>query len=456
MVISFSVSNFRSFLSEQTLSLVSSNRLSGKHEDHAIDIPDSKEKVLKTSVLYGANGAGKSNLFKALQYVKSAILKSRKKHSGTGREAFRFHEEANQPSSFDLQFIAENKTYRFGFKVDDHRVLEEWLVQVVGTRETVIFERITNDEGKITISAPGFKPGNIRLNALVTVGGLQNQLFLATIFSTLEIEDVGSELKNIYFWFNESLQLISPNASYRSLGSLLANDDDFLDFAGNFLSASSTGVDHLEINKNEVSEEELRSLLSERDISELLEKINDGNEGSAFVRLGEGKELLIEKGDENHYYSISIQASHQSHYTLDLNEESDGTKRLLNLIPALHHLRSGNAVYFIDEIDRSMHPILAWRFMDFFLKSCKGGQRQIIITTHESNLLDLELLRRDEIWFVEKDTESSTQLYSMSDFKVRNDLEIRKHYLQGRFGAIPFLGDFDKLLGASEEEMSQV
>jgi AAA15 family ATPase/GTPase len=109
-------------------------------------------------------------------------------------------------------------------------------------------------------------------------------------------------------------------------------------------------------------------------------------------------------------------------------------------------LRTSSAVYFIDEIDRSMHPELVWKFLEFFLKSCEAGQRQIIVTTHESNLLDLELLRRDEIWFAEKDSNGSTHLYSLADFKVRKDLEIRKHYLQGRFGAVPFLGSLDRLL----------
>ncbi|HKT50165.1 MAG TPA: AAA family ATPase, partial [Candidatus Angelobacter sp.] len=104
------------------------------------------------------------------------------------------------------------------------------------------------------------------------------------------------------------------------------------------------------------------------------------------------------------------------------------------------------AVYFIDEIDRSLHPILIWKFLEYFLRSCKEGRQQVILTTHESNLLDLALLRRDEIWFAEKDDKGATRLYSLSDFKVRKDLEIRKHYLQGRFGAVPFLGGLDRLL----------
>lgn len=454
MIVSFSVSNFRSFTTEQTFSLVASNRLSGRHEEHAIPIPDSKEKVLRTAVLYGANGAGKSNLFKALRYLKSVALRPRKKNSGTGREAFRFGKEANEPSSFDLQFIVGNKLYRFAFKADDQRITEEWLARVEGGREKPLYERITDENGKVVIEAPGLKTAGEKLKALVTVGGPQNQSFLATVNAILDAPDVGEELGIILNWFKQSLILIAPNESFGALGHLLTKDSDFLKFAGDFLKSSSTGVDHLNAVKEEISEDKLRSLLPKDLVSKILEDIREDKDGIAVVKLDESDELLVERTDENHYYRITIQAAHE-HQTgdiipLELDEESDGTQRLLNLLPALHHLRTSSVVYFIDEIDRSMHPILVWSFLEFFLKSCERGQRQVIVTTHESNLLDLELLRRDEIWFAEKDTSGATNLYSLTDFKVRNDLEIRKHYLQGRFGAVPFLGNLDRLLAEKE------
>jgi AAA15 family ATPase/GTPase len=168
-----------------------------------------------------------------------------------------------------------------------------------------------------------------------------------------------------------------------------------------------------------------------------------------IVRLTDGKEILIDhKGGRA--YHIGVQATHEPEpgktIRMELSEESDGTRRLLNLIPALHPTAFIGVVHVIDEIDRSLHPILVKEFLEFFLKSGVGEPRQVIVTTHESNLLDQELLRRDEIWFAEKDSTGATRLYSLLDFKVRNDLEIRKHYLQGRFGAIPFLGNLDSLL----------
>ncbi|WP_150048283.1 AAA family ATPase [Methylomonas rhizoryzae] len=457
MIISFSVSNFRSFSSEQTLSLVASNRLSGSHEDHACSIPGTKEKVLKTAVLYGANGAGKSNLFNALRYLRTIALKPRKKNSGMEREKFRFGAEADEPSVFDLQFIVDSKLYRYGAKIDDYKIIEEWLYEVVGSKQKSLYERITDEQGNVRVEAGKTKFKKGKLGALFTVGGLQNQSFLATIQATLDSADYDGELANVINWFDDNLTFIGPDSSFGSLGHLLASDSTFLTFAGDFLRAASTGITHLQPQKTEISEEELRNLLPKKFVSKLLEDIVEDKDGTAVISLEQGNELLIERIEENHFYRLSIQAAHEHQpgkvISLDLSEESDGTRRLLNLLPALHFLQTSNAVFFIDEIDRSMHPILAKQFLEFFLKSCQGGRHQIIITTHESNLLDLELLRRDEIWFVEKDQAGASHLYSLADFNVRTDQDIRRRYLQGRYGAIPFLGDLNALLG--NENLSQ-
>jgi AAA15 family ATPase/GTPase len=457
MIVSFSLSNFRSFSSEETFSLVASNRLTGSHEEHTVPIPDSKERVLRAAVLYGANGAGKSNLFKALRYVKSVALNPRKKNSGTARRAFRFGDQPDEPSSFDLQFISKNKLYRFGFKLDDQRIIEEWLVHVVGGRERTLYERTTDDHGRVTIEAPGLESEGEKLKALVTVGGPQNQSFLATIYATLDGSELGGEMSSIMTWFKKGLFLIGPSTPFSSLGHQLARDMKFNKFAGEFLKSASTGVDHLNVLKNEITEDELRALLPEELVSSVLKDVREEEDGLALVRLDEGNELLVERTDRNHFYRITIQAAHECAerkvVPLELDQESDGTQRLLNLLPALYRLKLGSAMFFIDEIDRSLHPILVFKFLEFFLNSCEGGHRQVIVTTHESNLLDLDLLRRDEIWFAEKDERGATHLYSLTDFKVRKDLEIRKHYLQGRFGAVPYLGNLDRLLpknGTSE------
>jgi len=457
MLVSFSVSNYRSFSEEETFSLVASKRLSGSHESHTMPIPNSDEHVLKAAVLYGANGAGKSNLFRALQYFCSIATETLPKNKSTGRDPFAFNSREGEPSVFDMLFIADNKLYRLGFKVGNESIAEEWLIEVIGKKEKVLYERVTDEEGNVKVDARGLittiqtegssvkNPKKIK--ALATLGGPVNQSFIASILANLNKKDYGSELAHIYNWLGTDLILISPEQSFSSLPTLLSRDSNFCDFASEFLNSSATGVSSLTVDKNEISKEEL--------IASIPSESLDDDEKNISFRLGDGHELAVEKGDEQHYYRVKVKANHSplegENGSLDLSEESDGTKRLLNLMPALHLLRHGTAAFFIDEVDRSMHPMLVRKFLEFFLHSCKGDQRQIIVTTHESNLLDLELLRRDEIWFVEKDSKESTRLYSLADFKVRKDLEIRKHYLQGRFGAVPFLGNLDSLMETEQD-----
>jgi uncharacterized protein len=178
MIVSFSLANFRSFSSEETFNLVASGRLGQNHEDHVVSIPDSDQKVLRAAVLYGANGAGKSNLFKALKYVRAVALRPRKKASGTGRESFRFGHCAEEASSFDLQFISNSKLYRFGFKVDDARIKEEWLALVEGPKERILYERVTDDNGKVTIDAQGIKAGGEKLRRLRQLADPKTNRFL--------------------------------------------------------------------------------------------------------------------------------------------------------------------------------------------------------------------------------------------------------------------------------------
>lgn len=456
MIVSFSVANFRSFAEEETFSLVASKRLSGDHPNHLIPIPDSDEHVLKTSVLYGANGAGKSNLFKALQFLKKIALETRAKNTGTGREAFRFADNMEkQSSNFDLQFIAGDKLFRFGCLVDDKKIVEEWLVQIIGGREKVIYERVTDEKGKVTIEASKeAKKMSEKFAALVTVGAPQNQSFLATIQANLENENYGDSIADPINWFNISLILMSPENIFIDSFSLLENKNGFQYFTSEFLNSSGTGIESIEAQRQEISKKELHNLLPNEPISLFIDIISKEG-GLILLPINDYTDVLIEKKDEVCLSILKIVTTHKKENNktveLDILEESDGTRRLLSLLPALHQVDDNTKTYFIDAIDRSIHPILSWYILDFFLKPLTKNKNQLIATTHESNLLDLDLLRRDEIWFSEKDPAGATHLYSLADFKVRKDLEIRKHYLQGRFGAIPFLGNLDALLEKTNE-----
>jgi AAA15 family ATPase/GTPase len=141
-------------------------------------------------------------------------------------------------------------------------------------------------------------------------------------------------------------------------------------------------------------------------------------------------------------------------FALPFSEESDGTQQLLHYLPYLLPKQGRSRVVVIDELDRSLHPKLCWELVDFFSKSCPGVRRQMIVTTHEAHLLDQDLLRRDEYWMVEKDKTGQSRLTPLTDFNVRKDLNLRKGYLQGRFDALPIIGDISSLaswLGCTTE-----
>lgn len=447
MIVTLTVSNFRSFSEEETFSLVASNKLSGTHDNHLVEIPGSDSSVLRAGVLYGANGAGKSNFFKALEYLRSMALEGRGKGKGTGRDPFRFKDPAAN-SVFDLQFVCADQLFRYGIVVDDESVVEEWLVAIHGRKEKVIYERETTEDGTVNIVGPGLAGSSKKLDALITVGGPKEKTFLATIRDTLEKSDISEPIGAVLEWFKRGLNFVSPDANYWPLGHALGEDRDFKEFASEFMKAASTGIDDLNVSKEEISEEQLKLMLPRDLFGKVIQ--NTEEEGKSIVGLGEDKEVLIEKAGKHHYFLLTIQSLHrhesQNIVRFDLSEESDGTRRLLNLLPALHRLHKDGGVYVIDEVERSMHPLLIFKFMEFFLSGCGGERRQLIVTTHESNLLDQDLLRRDEIWFSEKDRSGATRLYSLSDYKVRNDLRLDKHYLQGRFGAVPFLGDVERLM----------
>jgi hypothetical protein len=397
MLTSFTVSNFQSFAAGQTIHLIASTRLDSAHEDHALPIPDSDERVLRAGLIYGANGAGKSNLLNAVRYVRHIALNPSKEACGTGRSPFRLADFRDQPSAFDLQFIAADKCYRCSLRLDDERIIEERLVYVVGSKQQLIYERHTDGYGRVEIDAPGLKNESDKLQALVKVGSRHNQSFLATARATLECGDIGKTLTEVINWLDNSLTLIGPEPTPNVSIKRLVADGEFRRFVGDFLKASSNGIDQLNVDKTELSTDEAEALI------------------------------------------------------LALSEESDGTLRLLDLIPALYRKKSDAELYFIDEIDRSMHPLLVYKLLEYFLRRCTGTPCQLIVTTHESHLLDLDLLRRDEIWFAEKDSAGATNLYALTDFNVRKDLRARKSYLEGRFGAVPFLGEID----ASARRMTQ-
>ena len=312
------------------------------------------------------------------------------------REPFMFAQTSADPTTFDLQFIAGGQLYRYGLSLDDHHIREEWLAKIDDGSERLVYERVTDADGTVGINAGKSEHFEKFSGCLRTAR--PDRTFLETVRNSADIPC----LRDVLVWF-DSLWNIEPERRFGK--ELLQVFDTFRPFAELVLKEASTGVDGIDVT-NGLKPGGLTKLAPERVVQTL-----------------------------------------HNHIRLPLEEESDGTLRLLDLAAVLY-LMEGieplTSTCFVDEIERSLHPMLVRKFLESFFR-LPSNRCQLIATTHDSNLLDTDLFRRDEIWFVEKDAQGSSHLYSLSDFPVRNS-PIKKHYLEGRFGAIPFLGGMERLM----------
>lgn len=442
MILSFSVSNFRSFDGEATISAIASKRVQNEHESHLVPIPGTDEKALPILVLYGANGAGKSNLVQALGFLRNLALHLNGGEGRTGRVAF-FRQEG-EATSLDLTFLADGVPLRYGVELNANVILNEWLLWMEGSREHLIFERSTQGAG-VRVVAGKSREEPERWKSLAVVGCRPHQTFLATALSTLGEVDLPAMVQSAVRWL-QALTLLGPDSGIANLSEMLEKDPEIREFASGMLRDFSTGVEQLVALKRPLTPQEVATVFS----PEQLSLAASDPSLKHFAVLPDGTQVHIESVEPWQAFHYSLRSAHRkadgSVVHLGLEEESDGTQRLLHLAPTLYELRKQASVFVVDELDRSLHPNLLYAFLGDYLRQAKAQASQLIVTTHESHLLDTALLRRDEIWFAEKDSGGATSLYSLSDFQVRKDLSIRKHYLQGRFGAIPFLGNPEQLL----------
>jgi len=414
------------------------------HIEHLAPIPDDENKAVPLAVIYGANGAGKSNLVKALAFLGNLVLRGTEPKKPIGRRAFLLDKvSANQPTELTIQFVEDRRVYVFGCRVTDKLVDAEWLSLLRDGREISVYERLTSSSEEVTIEAgPVLRDDtwgdHAKALALTKVGVLPNQLFLHAVGKSLREQDQGPVMAGALRWFADRLTIIPASASFSVLARLVAQDKTFTEFAGDFLRKVATGVDRLRVDTAQIEEGMLTNLGSAARL--MIEEMPPG-ETASFANA-DGTELIVEKGEGTKFLLRTIKSEHVTadgvRVTLPFWEESDGTQRLTHLLPALHAICQKPGLFVIDEIDRSLHPLLAKGFVRAFLKACAGQGSQLIFTTHETAFLDLDLLRRDEIWFADKQqANGATELYSLADYKVRTDLKIDKAYLQGRFEAVP-------------------
>ena len=440
MLISFSISNYRSFDTEQTFSFVASKRTSD-HPEHCRQIPSTDLALLPASVFYGANGAGKSNFVRALSYFRTLVLEGTKPNEAIGVSPFLLRPRGTiQPTTFELRILLDERIISYSFSLTSGRILEERLELLAGEKAKSYFEResvgssITNISFGAALRAEGELKS--RLQALAKAGPRSNQLFLTAIRENIEVSAYDPILQGLLNWISDRLQIVMPESRHSELVAWLADNNKYADFVNDYVHEAGTGINRVSVETQPASDPFLERMGKEF-----------GRDSVPFFAMPDGDYTY--DSESQRLRSRRIVTEHNSisgdSVPFPLREESDGTQRLFHLLPALFHATDRDVLYVIDEIDRSLHPLLAKKFVENFISCAKHRSSQLIVTTHDTNLLDLNLFRRDEIWFAEKDAAGATHIYPLSDFKVRKDLRVAKGYLDGRFGGIPFLGGIDKL-----------
>ncbi len=441
MIVTFSVSNFRSFDDRQTLSLVASESVS-RDDNHIVKSPDGGLSVLRTSVVYGANGAGKSNLFRALKLLKRLVLNNADDQARKMCVPFAFAKTAGNDTCLDLQFLSEGTLYRYYIILSSGAITEEALFRGAGGNAALLVRRVSDKSAKTC----GIEFGEVlangvsspRLEALRVLGVPEHRTFLSAASENISEDELGKDLRAVLKWFND-IYLIGPDSH---VGSVMAayKNEEVRQFASILLDAAS-GVSQMVMSEKHLSEDELRNLVEKSAADKMLGRSQtpDDSEG-IFLKDGKGSEMIVNRCVDGGFTAEELEAVHKLQDgrtgALRLGDESDGTRRLIELIPALYDVIYSRRVCVIDEIERSMHTLLSRVLLSVFLHAGRTGQ--LILMTHADGLLDSELLRKDEVWFAEKDGYSRTRLYSLNEFRERHRKPLRDYYFEGRYGAIPF------------------
>lgn len=439
MLIRFVVSNFLSFNEEREFNMLAGSFKTHKHHVYNLGKVD----VLKAAAIYGANGAGKSSLIKAIEFLQDSVNNGAIFRSVNDKKFKLDKNNELKPISFEIEFTVDKKIYAYGVSFNNITVIEEWLYESgINIEDKKIFERKTLKSGKqsIKMSDKYQKTQKQKLLIELMEDNLlkSNELFLGKT-DELKIKEITSA-RNV---IEKEIVIIHPGSKFQSLVPALTSSSRFKTFANEMLETFDTGVSELDIETMDI--DKYFGEDDEKTKKEIIQNIKDGH--SVLLNTETGGVLATkEKGK---YVVKKVIAKHLNNegkkISFDLTEESDGTQRLLDFIPAFDGILNDEICFIIDEIDQSLHPTLLKSIIQKVMNN-DNTKGQLIFTTHESNLLDLDIFRQDEVWFAEKNKSTgSTQLYSLSDFKPRYDLDIRKGYLKGRFGAIPFLAHLEDL-----------
>lgn len=414
MLVEFRTQNFRSLRDEQVLSLVASPDKS-LLDTHALDTGlKAAPHVLKSAVVYGANASGKSNLIKALQYMRDVVLMSATLQPGQAfarLQPFRLDAvSASQPTAFEVTFILDGVRYQYGFAMNAQRIVSEQLLVYKAFKPQRWFERHFDAEsGK---DAYEFGPGLKGAKTLWEGATRPNALFLS-----MAVQLNSEALRPVYDWFAHRLVILNEHAPLSPQFSLeMLKLEAQRKAIGEFLRAADISIADVEVATKQATVHSIRFDLAT---------------GKREEETGE------QTVDEVRFHHLT----EHGQAVFDLADESSGTRNLLFLTGPVLDILSKGQTLVVDELDTSLHTLLVQALVRLFHRpEVNTGGAQLVFTTHDTSLLDAYgLFRRDQVWFVEKRPDQSSSLYPLLDFSPRKNEALERGYLQGRYGALPLL-----------------
>jgi AAA15 family ATPase/GTPase len=406
--------------------------------------------LLKFSAIYGANASGKSNLIKALSVMQNIIAKGM---NGQSTSLFyQLNEESKLKNSyFEVELLIDNKYYAYGFEVSflNNVIKEEWLIELNENKEKIIFARNLKD-ATIKIKKDFSKDIKTKLKVYSEDAKKEPSMLFLSFLNSNKNSLYGTNeaiiFKKVYDWFNENLDIITPNYVPNKFQLYKDNIYELVNLL-NFFGMEIVKVEYEKVNFTE----KVFTKTQLQDIHFMLFQLGRENGRPELERLflRQANKFWSFTIDSNNELEINRaifyhKGKNDNSYPIDL--ESDGTTRIIDLAEILL-TKDSNKLYVIDELDRCLHPLLTTKFIELFLEKASSlrNNNQLIVTTHETKLLDLDILRRDEIWLIEKSNGESV-LIPFDNYNERFDKKIESAYLNGRYGGTPKFDDEFSLL----------
>lgn len=440
MLLRLIIENFASFKDAVEFNTFPSSK-SHSHEGHKVACGHAT--ALRMSAIYGANGAGKSNLLQALNCLKTLVeAETVREIDFFDNSTFRFDPQcADKPSGLAVEFLSNGNVFYYHIEFTPQEIRYEELLLSKKSKDLMLFKR---ENGEISIN-PDYIAKGIEAQFRDALKRIVRPDMLLLPYLGKYYAAESPLVGDAYSWFDEKLQLVLPASVHGFVPHMLDTDADFSALVNSTLPELKTGIDKLAVKKELIAEEDVKGTKLMRLIKSAKE--HPGEPQATVGRNASDNAINVIYEDGNVYMKTLV-AVHKdldgTDVEMPLRDESDGTRRLIEYMPLLYAIIEKDMVYMVDEIERSIHPIMIKDIVRKLSES-KTAKGQLIFTTHESGLLDQKIFRPDEIWFAQKDAEQATQLYPLSDFNIHNTANIENGYLNGRYGGIPFLSNLKDL-----------